>query len=113
MAIPLHTVAGSATATIEWQSSRGSRPFHAIAWHGVHEWARGAHGDGICAVHCDTCGGVGAALRTYLRVFRGVHKQYQYLYVATYGAMLNPKRLTPTLIQRICSRISAGHAKDT
>ena len=40
-------------------------------------------------VHCNTCEGAGAALRTYLRAFRGVHKQYLHLYVATYEAMVN------------------------
>jgi hypothetical protein len=31
--------------------------------------------------------GAGTALRTYLRAFQGVHKQYLHLYVATYEAM--------------------------
>jgi len=43
------------------------------------------------------------ALRTYLRVFRGVHKQYLHLYVATYEAMVNAKRITPGLIRRMWS----------
>jgi transposase-like protein len=46
--------------------------------------------------------GAGAALRTYLRAFRGVHKRYLHLYVATYEAMVNIKRVTPTLIRRMC-----------
>jgi transposase-like protein len=46
--------------------------------------------------------GPGAALRTYLRAFRGVHKQYLHLYVATYEAMVNTKRVTPELIRRMC-----------
>jgi transposase len=53
-------------------------------------------------VHCNSCEGAGAALRTYLRAFRGVHKQYLHFYVATYEAMVNTKRVTPTLIQRMC-----------
>ena len=64
--------------------------------HGVHEWARDDDGDGRREVHCNTCEGAGAALRTYLRAFRGVHKQYLHLYVATYEAMVNTKRVTPT-----------------
>jgi len=32
----------------------------------------------------------------------GVHKQYLHLYVATYEAMVNMKRVTPHLIQRMC-----------
>ena len=88
--------------TDEWQSYRGSHPAHATVRHGVHEWARDADRDGLREVHCNTCEGAGAALRTYLRTFRGVHKQYLHLYVATYEAMVNMKRVTPHLIQRMC-----------
>jgi hypothetical protein len=41
-------------------------------------------------------------LRTYLRAFRGVHKDYLADYVATYETMIKAKRLTPTVIQRMC-----------
>jgi transposase-like protein len=68
----------------------------------VHEWARDAARDGIREVHCNTCEGAGAALRTYLQAFRGVHKPYLHLYVATYEAMVNVKRITAALIQRMC-----------
>jgi transposase-like protein len=88
--------------TDAWQSSRGSHTAHATVCHGVHEWARDDDGDGQREVHCHTCEGAGAALRTYLRTFRGVHKQYLHLYVATYEAMVNTKRVTPHLIQRMC-----------
>jgi hypothetical protein len=90
--------------TDEWQSYRGSHPFHATVRHGVHEWARDDDHDGQREVHCNTCKGAGAGLRTYLRTFRGVHKQYLHLYVTTYEAMLNTKRVTPMLIQRMCIR---------
>jgi transposase len=88
--------------TDEWQSYRGSHPAHATVRHGVHEWARDADGDGRREVHCNSCEGAGAALRTYLRAFRGVHKQYLPLYVATYEAMVNTKRVTSHLIRRMC-----------
>jgi transposase len=88
--------------TDEWQSYHGSHPFHATVRHGVREWARDDDGDRQREVHCNTCEGAGAALRTYLRSFRGVHKQYLHLYVATYEAMLNTKRAIPTLIRRMC-----------
>jgi hypothetical protein len=45
--------------------------------------------------------GAGAALPTYLRACRDVHKQYLHRYVVTYEAMINAKRLTPALIQRM------------
>jgi hypothetical protein len=89
-------------STDEWQSYRRSHPSHATVCHGIGEWAWDADGDGIREVHCNTCEGAGAALRTYLRTFRGVHKRYLHLYVATYEAMVNTKRMTPALIQRMC-----------
>jgi transposase len=88
--------------TAEWQSYRGSHPCHATVAHGVREWARDDKGDGRREVHGNTCEGAGAALRTYLRAFRGVHKRYLHLYVATYEAMVNTKHVTPELIQRMC-----------
>jgi hypothetical protein len=44
-----------------------------------------------------------------LRAFRGVHKQYLHLYVATYEAMVNAKRVTPQLIQRMCGIALSPH----
>jgi transposase len=88
--------------TDEWQSDRGSHPCHATVAHGGREWARDDHGDGQREVHGHTCEGAGAALRTYLRAFRGVHKRYLHLDVATYEAMINTKRVTPQLIRRMC-----------
>lgn len=57
--------------------------------------------------------GAGAALRTSLRAFRGVHKRYLHLYVATYEAMVNTKRVTPTLIQRMCVHGRSVHSSYT
>jgi transposase len=99
--------------TDEWQGYRGSHPYHATVSHGVHEWARDANGDGQREVHCNTCEGAGAALRTYLRAFRGVHKQYLHLYVATYEAMANAKRVTPALIHRMCVSHMPMHSSYT
>lgn len=97
--------------TDEWQSYRGSHPCHATVRHGVHEWARDDDRDGRREVHCNTCEGAGAGLRTYLRAFRGVHKRYLHLYVATYEAMVNTKRVTPKLIRRMCACNLSGHSK--
>ena len=90
--------------TDEWQSYRGSHPAHATVRHGVHAWARDDDGDGRREGHGNTWEGAGAALRTYRRAVRGVHQQYLHLYVATYEAMVNTTRVTPTLIQRMCVR---------
>jgi transposase len=89
--------------TDEWRSYRGSHPGHATVRHGVHEWARDDDRDGRREVHGNSCEGAGAALRTYLRAFRGVHKRYLHLYVATYEAIVNTKRVTPKLIRRMCA----------
>jgi transposase-like protein len=94
--------------TDEWQNHRGSHPAHATVCHGAHEWARD-DGDGRREVHGNSCAGAGAALRTYLRAFRGVHKRYLHLYVATYEAMINTKRVTPELIRRMCIRDLSAH----
>jgi transposase-like protein len=95
--------------TDEWQSYRGSHPAHATVCHSVYEWARDEDGDGRREVHSNTCEGAGAALRTYLRVFRGVHQRYLHLYVATYEAMVNAQRVTPQLIRRMCLRKLPTH----
>jgi transposase-like protein len=99
--------------TDEWQSYRGSHPAHATVRHGAYEWARDDDGDGQREVHGNTCEGAGAALRTYLRAFRGVHKQYLHLYVATSEAIVNAKRVTPELIQRMCIGHLPAHTSYT
>jgi transposase-like protein len=98
--------------TDEWQSYRGSHAAHAAVRHSVREWARDDDGDGQREVHCNTCEGAGAALRTYLRGFRGVQKRYLHLYVATYEAMINAKRVTPALICRMCLGTPSAHTND-
>jgi transposase len=99
--------------TDEWQSYRGSHPAHATVCHSAREWARDDDRDGVREVHCNTCEGAGAALRTYLRAFRGVHKRYLHLYVATYEAMVNVKRVTPHLIRRMCVGALSSHTSYT
>ena len=93
----------------EWPSYRGSHPSHAAVRHGVHEWARDDDGDGRREVHCNTCEGAGAGFRTYMRAFRGVHKRYLHLYVATSEDMLNTQRVAPELIRRLCIDDSSVH----
>jgi transposase len=88
--------------TAAWQRYRGCHPAHATVCHSVYEGARDDAGDGRREVHSKTCEGVGAALRTSLHVFRGVHTQYLHLYVATDEAMVNAKRVPPELSRRMC-----------
>src|SRR6266508_2004829 len=73
----------------EYRSYHGLDLPHATVNHGQYEWARDDDG-------------AGAGLRTFLRPFRGVHKAYLHLYVATYEALVNAKHVSPTLICRMC-----------
>src|SRR5215813_5260622 len=80
----------------------GLHPQHGTVCHAIHEWARDDDADGIREVHCNSCEGTGAALRTFLRVFRGIHKYYLAEYVATCETMLNAKAIAPSVVQRMC-----------
>ena len=72
---------------------------------GLREWAKDVDGNGIREVHCNSCEGAGAGLRTYLRVFRGVHKKYLARYVVVYQVMTNAKRITGEIIRDMCYRL--------
>jgi transposase len=88
--------------TDEASNYPGVHPQHASVCHSAKEWARDDDGDGVREVHCNSCEGAGAGLRTFLRVFRGVHKYYLADYVATYETVVNAKRITSTVIRRMC-----------
>ena len=53
--------------------------------------------------------GAGAALRTYRRAYRGIHKHDLHPDGVTYEAMVNAKRITPDLIRRMCLGGLSGH----
>jgi transposase len=108
---------GSVLYTDEW-SGYGSveqqlKLKHHRVKHGAKEWARDDNGDGKREVHCNSCEGAGAGLRTYLRAFRGVHKYYLADYVATYETMLNAKWITPAVLQRMCRSVPHTHSSYT
>src|SRR5262245_11163801 len=88
-------------------------PMHGTVRHSAGEWARDDDGDGKREVHCNTCEGAGAALRTYLRMFRGVHKANLHLYGATYEVLLNAKQLTAALVRRMCFGDLSAHTNYT
>ena len=69
---------------------------------GRREWARDDDGDGIREVHCNGCEGSGAALRTFLRVFQGVHKEYLAEYMAAFETITNTRLITDEILQRMC-----------
>jgi transposase len=72
---------------------------HATVNHSIKEYARDDDGDGIREVHCNTLEGLWAALRTFLRPFRGVHKRYLAQYVAIFEWEYNLKDDFPTLLR--------------
>jgi len=93
---------GTVLYTDELASYIGVHPTHGSVSHGAKEWARDDDGDGIREVHCNTCEGLNAALRTFLRPFRGVHKAYLACYVALFEALTNAKQMTAHIIRRMC-----------
>jgi transposase len=104
------TVAGAMVYTDEWkgysrlaQNNRG----HATVNHtpGQREWARDDDGDGVREVHDNTLEGLWAALRTFLRPFRGVSKHYLDQYVAIFQWAYNLKEALPDTL-RIMLRLT-------
>lgn len=93
---------GTIVYSDEYRSYHGIAPEHATVNHSAYEWARDDDGDGYREVHCNTCEGTGAALRTFLRPFRGVHQRYLTDYVSTYEALVNAKHVSSALICRMC-----------
>ena len=93
-----------------WSVAAKLQLAHRSVKHGEKEWARDDDADGVREVHCNSCEGAGAGLRTYLRRFRGVHKYYLAEYVATYETMLNAKRISATVVQRMCGVPLSTHS---
>ena len=102
---------GTILFTDEATNYTTDHPRHATVCHGLREWDRDDDGDDRREVHCNTCEGAGAALRTYLRPFRGVHKYYLAEYVATFETLGNAKRITPSVVRRMCFGTKRLHPK--
>jgi transposase len=84
-----HTVADATVYTDEWSGYArlpASGRVHATVNHtpGQREWARDDDGDGIREVHDNTMEGLWAAVRTFLRPFRGIRKHDLHQYVAVF-----------------------------
>jgi transposase-like protein len=86
----------------EWAGYLKAHPCHQTVCHSAGEWARDDDGDGVREVHCNTCEGMGAALRTFLRPLRGVHKAFLACYVAVFDMITMAKRITPAVVRRMC-----------
>jgi transposase len=101
-----HTADGAMVYTDEWCGYRGlpaTHRGHATVNHtpGQREWARDDDGDGVREVHDNTLEGLWAALRTFLRPFRGVSKHYLSQYVAVFQLVYNRKVAGPETLRRL------------
>lgn len=95
------TQPGTVVYTDEANSYHALQRPHETVCHSQHEWARDADGDGIREVHTNTLEGLWAALRTFLRPFRGVHKRYLSGYVAIFEFGVNLKRISALFIAAV------------
>lgn len=91
---------GAMVYTDEWggynKLSEANRGHAAVNYTpGQRGWARDDDGDGIREVHDNTLEGLWAALRTFLRPFRGVSKHYLGQYAAVFQWAYNLKQAIP------------------
>jgi transposase len=94
---------GTHVYTDEYASYNHLQRLHSTVCHGKTEWARDGDGDGIREVHTNTLEGMWAGLRTFLRVFRGVHKRFLSGYVAIHEFRVNLKHITVSFIASLVS----------
>jgi transposase-like protein len=95
---------GAMVYTDEWASYNhlpGMGRGHATVCHAIGEWARDDDGDGIREVHDNTLEGMWTGLRNYLRIFRGVNKEYLQQYVAIFEWSYNVKSATPEFLRAL------------
>jgi transposase-like protein len=92
---------GTHVYTDEYDSYATIERPHTTVCHGAREWARDADGDGTREAHTNTCEGMWAGLRTYLRVFRGVHKRYLSGYVALHEFRVNLKAVSALFVAAV------------
>ncbi len=104
------------TATVytdEWQAYNhlpDNGRAHASVCHtpGQREWARDDDGDGVREVHCNTMEGIWTGLRNFLRLFRGVNKDYLNQYTAVFQVGYIFKEITPTLLRAMMTPCTSG-----
>jgi transposase-like protein len=99
-----HTRDDVAVYTDEWQAYNHldeAGRIHASVCHTPRqrEWARDDDGDGVREVHCNTMEGIWTGLRNFLRLFRGVNKQYLSQYSAIFQVAHDFKTITPMLLR--------------
>lgn len=92
------TGVGTHVYTDEYESYATIKRAHTTVCHAAREWARDADGDGTREAHTNTCEGMWTGLRTYLRVFRGVHTCYLSGYIALYEFRVNLKAVSELFV---------------
>jgi transposase len=96
------TEPGAVVNTDEWV---GYKPLprhgrgHVTVNHESGEYARDDDGDGIREVHVNTLEGIWTGLRTFLRPFRGVNKEYLEQYVIMFEWHFNLKTVTDDFLR--------------
>ncbi len=82
---------------------------HATVCHapGQREWARDEDGDGIREVHCNTAEGNWTGPRNFLRMFRGISKDYLSQYCAVFQWAHIFKRITANFLRTIMMRFTS------
>lgn len=97
------TEEGTHVYTDEYASYNHLQRTRSTVCHGKQEWARDDDGDGLREVHTNTLEGLWAGLRTFLRVFRGVHKRFLSGYIAIHEFRVNLKHITVGFIAALVS----------
>jgi len=69
---------------------------------GEGEWARDDDGDGIREVHNNTIEGIWTGLRNFLRMFRGVNKEYLAQYISIFEWSYNLGTVTDHSLRILC-----------
>ncbi len=87
--------------TDEYQSYNKLQRIRLTVCHAQNEWARDADGDGVREVHVNSNEGGWVGLRTFLRPFRGVHKDYLAGYVAIHELAVNHKTVSPKIVSSL------------
>jgi transposase-like protein len=74
------------------------------------QWSRDDDGDGVREVHCNTCEGIWAGLRNFLRPFRGLPKKYLDQYAAVFEWGYNLKAVAGEFVRALFTDAPAGEA---
>jgi transposase len=100
------TTPGATVYTDEW-SGYDRLPelgrSHSTVCHapGRREWARDDDGDGVREVHVNTLEGIWTGVRNFLRIFRGVSKEYLDQYIGIFEWSYKIKTVAPVFLRAL------------